>query len=121
MAPDGRVVYIAAEQAVEGRGRGELHFFAAVVAAGEAGLAFVADDVRFDGDAVAHLEGRDRGVHGQDHAGGFVAENVRVFYDHGADAAGVPEVHVGSGRLVLVLRMTERVGGGPLTRICRCF
>lgn len=30
-------------------------------------------------------------------AGGFVAEDVGVFDDHGADAAGVPEVDVGSG------------------------
>ena len=55
-----------------------------------------ADDVRFDGDAVAWGEVRDGGVGGEDDAGGFVAEDVCVCYDHGADAAGVPEVDVGS-------------------------
>lgn len=34
---------------------------------------------------------------GEDHAGGFVAEDVVAFDDHGADAAGVPEVDVGAG------------------------
>ena len=53
-----------------------------------------ADDVRFDGDAVAGGERGDGGVGGEDDAGGFVAEDVGVCYDHGADAAGVPEVDV---------------------------
>ena len=96
MAPDGRVVDVATKQAVEGGGRGEHDFLAAVVAAGEAGFAFVADDVGFDGDAVAHFEVFDRGVDGENDAGGFVAEDVGVFDDHGADGAGAPEVHVGS-------------------------
>ena len=94
MAPDSGVIHVATQQAVEGGRRGEFDFFAAVVAAGETGFAFVADDVRFDGDAVADLEVRDGGMHGEDDAGGFVAEDVGVFDDHGADAAGVPEVHV---------------------------
>lgn len=94
MAPDGRVVDVAAEEAVDG-GRGEeAHVEAAVVAAREAGFALVADDVGFDGDAVAGLEVRDGRVRGEDDAGGFVAEDVRVCHDHGADAAGVPEVDV---------------------------
>ena len=98
VAPNGRVVDVAPQEAVDG-GRGEeTHVEAAVVAAREAGFALVADDVRFDGDAVAGLEVRDRGVRGQDDAGGFVAEDVRVGDDHGADAAGVPEVDVGSVR-----------------------
>ena len=96
VAPDGRVVDVAAEEAVDGRGGEEAHGEAAVVAAREAGLAVAADDVRFDGDAVAGAEGGDGGVRGEDDAGGLVAEDVRVCHDHGADAAGVPEVDVGS-------------------------
>ncbi len=37
----------------------------------------MADDVGFDGDAVAGAEVRDGGVGGEDGAGGFVAEDVR--------------------------------------------
>lgn len=96
MAPDGGVSDVAAEEAVDGRGGEELHFFAAVVAAGEAGLAGVADEAWFDGDAVADLQMRDGGVSGEDYAGGFVAEDVSFFDHHGADAAGVPEVDVRS-------------------------
>ena len=77
--------------------REELDLEAAVVAAGEARRAFAADDVGLDGDAVAGFEGGDGGVHGDDRAGGFVAEDVCVFDNHGADAAGVPEVDVGAG------------------------
>ena len=94
VAPDGRVVDVAPEEAVDGRGGEEAHVEAAVVAAREAGFALVADDVGFDGDAVAGLEVRDGRVRGEDYAGGFVAEDVGVCYDHGADAAGVPEVDV---------------------------
>lgn len=94
VAPDGWMVDVAAEEAVDGRGGEEAHVEAAVVAAGQAGFALVADDVGFDGDAVADLEVFDRGVLGDDDAGGFVAEDVIVCYDHGADAAGVPEVDV---------------------------
>ena len=96
VAPDGGVVDVAAQEAVDGRGGEEAHGEAAVVAAREAGFAVAADDVRFDGDAVARGEVRDGGVGGEDDAGGFVAEDVRVCHDHGADAAGVPEVDVGS-------------------------
>ena len=68
VAPDGRVVDVAAEEAVDGRRGKEAHGEAAVVAAREAGLAVAADDVRFDGDAVAGREGCDRGVRGEDNA-----------------------------------------------------
>lgn len=94
MAPDCGVIDVAAEQAVDGRGGEEAHVEAAVVAAGEAGLALVADDVGFDGDAVAKLEVRDGRVLGQNDAGGFVAEDVGAGDDHGADTAGVPEVNI---------------------------
>ena len=97
MAPDGRVGDVAAEEAVDGRGGEELHALAAVVAAGEAGFAGVADETRFDGDAVADFQVGDGRVGGENDAGGFVAEDVGVFDDHGADAAGVPEVDIGSG------------------------
>ena len=68
VAPDGRVVDVAAEEAVDGRGGEEAHGEAAVVAAREAGFAVAADDVRFDGDAVAGGEVRDGGVGGEDDA-----------------------------------------------------
>lgn len=130
MAPDGRVVDVAAEEAVDGRGGEEAHVEAAVVAAREAGFACVADDVGFDGDAVAGDEVRDGWVRGEDHAGGFVAQDVRVCYDHGADAAGVPEVDVGSvgggervGKLGWLgdLREGRRGGLYVYTRRFRCF
>ncbi len=97
VAPHCGVVDVAAEEAVDGGGGEEAHGKTAVVAACEAGFAFAADKVGFDGDAVAGFEGGDGRVGGEDYAGGFVAEDVVVFDDHGADAAGVPEVNVGSG------------------------
>ncbi len=59
VAPDGRVVDVSPQEAVDGRGGQETHVQAAVIAACEAGFALVADDVRFDGDAVAGFEVRD--------------------------------------------------------------
>lgn len=88
------MVDIPSQQAVERRRGEEFDVFAAVVAACEAGFAGVADDVRLDGYAVAGFQGCDGGVDGEDYAGGFVAEDVVVLDDHGADAAGVPEVDV---------------------------
>lgn len=96
MAPDGGVGDVAAEQAVDGWGGEELHALAAVVAACEARLAFVADEARFNGDAVADFEVGDRWVSSEDYAGRFVAEDVGFLNDHGADAASVPEVDIGS-------------------------
>ena len=91
------MVNVAAEETVDGWGGEELHLFAPVVAAGEAGFAVVADEAWFDGYAVAGGEVGDGGVSCEDDAGGFVAEDVVVCDDHGADGAGVPEVDVGSG------------------------
>lgn len=99
MTPYRRVVDVASQQPGNGRRGAELDFFAAVVAASQAGFAFAADDVGFDGDAVADTVGGDGGVGGDDDAGGLVAEDVRVGYDHGTDAAGVPEVDVRAGRV----------------------
>ena len=53
VAPHCGVGDVAAEEAVNGRGGEEAHVDAAVVAACEAVLAFVADEVGFDGYAVA--------------------------------------------------------------------
>jgi hypothetical protein len=86
------VLEVAAQQPCDGRRREELHALAPVVAACEAGLALAADDVGFDGDTVARLEVRDGGVACHDCAGGFMAENVSVLYDHGSNAALV--IHV---------------------------
>lgn len=90
------MVDVAAQEAVEGRRGKELDFVAAIVAAREAGLAGAADGVRLDGDAVAGLQRRDGGVHGEDCAGGLVAEDLVGFDDHGANAPGVPEVDIGA-------------------------
>lgn len=73
VAPDGRVVDVAAQEAVDGRGGEEAHLFAAVVAAREALFAVVADEARFDGDAVTGLQVGDGGMGGEDDAGGFMA------------------------------------------------
>ena len=94
MAPFGRVVDVSSQEAIDGRCGQETHLQAAVVAACEAGFALIADEIRFDGNAVAGLEVRHGGVRGQDHAGGFVTKDMCVRYDHGADASGVPEVDV---------------------------
>lgn len=40
-----------------------------------------------DGDAVPGFEGSNGGVHSEDGAGGFVAKDVCVFDNHGANAA----------------------------------
>lgn len=91
------MVDVAAEEAVDGRGGEEAHFLAAVVAAGEAGFAVVADEAGFDGYAVAGLEMGDGGVGCEDDTGGFMAEDVVVFHDHGSNGAGMPEVNIRSG------------------------
>ena len=94
MAPLGGVVDVTPQEAVDGGGGQEAHIQAAVVAACQAGFALVADQVGLDGDAVANFVGLHGGVDGEDDTGGFVAEDVVVLDDHGADAAGVPEVDV---------------------------
>ena len=88
------MVDVSSQKAIDGGCGQETHVQAAVVAAREAGFALVADEIRFDGNAVAFFEVRDGGVRGQDHTGGFVTEDMCVRYDHGADASGVPEVDV---------------------------
>ena len=96
VAPDGRVVDVAAEEAVDGRGREEAHLQAAVVAACEAGFAGMAGEGGLDGDTVADLEVGDGRVDSEDFASGLVAQDVCIFNDHGANAAGVPEVDIGA-------------------------
>ena len=56
MTPSSGVVDISAEQARYGRGGQEFDFFATVISACEARLAFVADDVGFNCDSVADFE-----------------------------------------------------------------
>jgi len=86
MAPHSRVFEVTAQQAWDGRRGEEKHLVAAVVAACEAGLARMAWDVGLNGYTVAGLEMGDRRVCREDLGGGLVAEDVRVFDDHGADA-----------------------------------
>lgn len=87
MTPHGRVLQIPSEQACDGWCRKELDAFTAVVPTSETGLALMANDVWFDGYAVAGFEGGDRWVNGKDCAGGFVTEDVCVLYNHGSNAA----------------------------------
>jgi len=99
VAPDGWVRDIAAQEAGDGGCGAEVDGEAAVVAAGEAGLAFVAGDGGLDCDGVADAQGGDGGVCGDDDAGGFVAEDVVGFDDHcWADAPVAPEVDVGADK-----------------------
>ena len=96
VAPDGRVVDVAAEEAVDGRSGEESHLQAAVIAACEAGFAGMAGEGGLDGDAVADLEVGDGRVDSEDFASGLVAQDVCIFDDHGANAAGAPEVDIGA-------------------------
>lgn len=64
VAPLGWVVDVSSQEAVN-RGCGqETHLQATVVPAREAGFAFIADEVRFNGDAVSGFEVGNRGVRG---------------------------------------------------------
>lgn len=87
VAPHGWVLEVAAQQTGDGGRREEEHALAAIVAAGKTGLAFAADDVGFDGYAVAGLEVRDGRMARHDSAGGFMAKHMRVFDNHGTNAA----------------------------------
>lgn len=102
MAPDCWVVDVAAEKTVDGWGGEKSHLQAAVIAPCEARLAGIADYTWLNGDAVADFEIRDGGVRGEDYSCGFMAKDVGVFYYHGADAAGAPEVNVGAGGLSIL-------------------
>ncbi len=94
MAPHCGVGDVAAEEAINWRRGEEAHVDAAIIAACEAVFAFVADEVGFDCYAVADFESGDGGVDGDYYAGGFMAKDMVGCYDHGANAAGVPEVDV---------------------------
>lgn len=96
MAPLGRVVDVAAEEAIDGRCGQETHIQAAVVAACQTGFTLIADQVRLDGNAVSDLVCLDGRMHGEDYASGLVAKDVIVLDHHGPNAAGVPEVDVRS-------------------------
>lgn len=120
VAPDGRVVDVAAEEAVDGWGGEEFHVLAAVVAACEALFAVVADQAGFDGDAIAGLEVCDGGMSCEDDTSGFVAEDVVIGDDHGANGTGMPEVDVRSERSYQSLRLSAILFRGMGTRRCRC-
>lgn len=100
MAPDCRVIDVAAEKTVIGWGREKSRVLAAVIAPCEAGLAGVADDIWLNGDSVADFEMRHGRVRGEDYSCRFMAKDVGVFYYHGANPAGVPEVNIRAGRIV---------------------
>lgn len=103
MAPNSGVVDISSEETRNRWGGEELDFLASVVPSGEARLAFVADDVRFDGYSISNLEILYGRVYSQNNSGRFVSKYVCIFDDHGTNAASVPEVNVGSGYLLATL------------------
>lgn len=117
VTPHRWVVDISPQQTWHRRCRPELDLLATIVAAGKTRLALAADDVGLDGDAVADLVRSDRRVLRYNDAGGFVAEDVRVFYDHGTNAAGVPEVDIGTH---VLSAQSSGLDGGYLTRRYRC-
>lgn len=88
------MVDISTEQAINGGCRQKFDGLATIVAAREARFAFIADHVGLHSDAVADFEGFDVVCNGDDDAGGFVAEDVVVCDNHGADTAGVPEMDI---------------------------
>lgn len=98
VAPAGGMVDVTAKESVDGRGGEEFHLLAAIVATCEAGFAVVADKTGFDGDAVTGGQVGDGRVGCEDFAGGFMAEDMILFYDHGANGTVTPEVDVGSER-----------------------
>lgn len=102
MAPDCRVIDVAAEKTVNWWGREKLHLQAAVIAPCEAGFAGVADDIWLNGDSVADFEVRHGRVRGKNYSRRFMAKNVGIFYYHGANAAGVPEVDIRAGELSIL-------------------
>lgn len=96
MAPNSWVVHISSEEPGYWRSREKLDFFATIVSSGEAWLAFVADNVRFDGYTISNFEMFHRWVYGQDDSRRFVSKYVGISNNHRTDAASVPEVNIGS-------------------------
>jgi hypothetical protein len=107
MTPDSRVVDISAEEARIRWGRQEFDFLAAVVSSSEAWLAFVADDVGFNGNSIPHFEVLDRRMDGQNNTRRFVPKDMCIFDDHRTNATSMPEVNIGTARVSRVL--------------CKCF
>lgn len=94
------MVHISSEESGNGRSREELNFFAAIISSCEAWLAFVADNIRFNGYTISDFEMFHRWVYGQDDSRRFVSKYVGIFNNHRTDAASMPEVNVGSEDMV---------------------
>ena len=88
------MIDIPSQKTMDWRRGEELNVLTSVVATGKARFAGIADDVGLNGDAVAGFQRLNGGVDGEDDTSGFVAEDVIIFNDHWADAAGMPEVDV---------------------------
>ena len=114
MAPNSWMVHISSEKPGNGRSGKELNFLATVVSSGETGLAFIADDVRFDGYTVSDLETFHRRVNSQDDSRRFMSEDVRVCDNHRTDTASMPKVNVRSEGIVS--RASHRVFSSPTRR-----
>jgi len=96
VTPSGRVVDISAQETVGRRTGAEDQVLAAVIAADEAWFTGTASNMRFDGNAITHAELGNCWMHGNHHASGFVAQDVRVGDLPGTDATMLPEVNVGT-------------------------
>ena len=119
MAPDGRVVDVAAEETVNRWGGEELHFLAAVVAARKALFAFITDEARFNGDTVTRLKVRDGGMSCENNTSRFVAEDMIIRDDHGPNGTGMPEMDVRPATSHQPLGLSD-IEWGMDTRRYRC-
>jgi hypothetical protein len=108
VAPDCRVIHVTAEETVDRRSREEFHRFAAVVAARQAWLTFVADDVGFDGYSIARLQHFNVRRNGDNHSSGFMTQNVVTSNDHWTNTPGMPEMDIGPEE---IQRMVSSIRG----------
>lgn len=120
MAPDSRVVDIAAKETIDGRSGQEFHLLTAIVPAREAGFAIVTNEARLDSDAIARLKVGDGGMGSDDYSSGLVAEDMLICDDHGSNCSMTPEVDVRSVRGESGIQRVVNVAVGECTRICQC-
>lgn len=90
------MVDISAKETGHRWGGEEEDLLATIVATCKTGLTLVADDIGFDGNAIARLEVCDRRVDCEDCSCGFVTEDVIICNYHGPNATSVPEVDIRS-------------------------
>lgn len=104
----------SSQGAVVGRGSGEAHLGAQVVAAGQAVLAAAAGVAGLEGDAVASLEGLHGVTNLDDGTSGLVAKDHGVLDDKVANGTVLPVVDVGAADTGVVDGDENIVGVGEL-------